>query len=148
MVKRRVTWIVVADSSRMQILTRREDGPGFDVVTAFEAPDTHAASHELYSERPGRSQESANPAHHAIEPRLDPHEERMIAFLRTVADRLNEEAVRAEVRDIVLFAPPRALGHLRKMLDGTVAAKIRAAAPKDLTRIPLEELPKHLEAIA
>lgn len=145
--KHQVTWIVIADSSRVQVLARRADQRGFDVVTALESPDAHASSHQLGSDRPGRGQESANSAHHAIEPRLDPHDEIMIQFLQTVAQYLNENATREEIRDLILFAPPRALGQLRKMLDKAVTLKIRAEAPKDLTRVPLADLPKHLEAL-
>ena len=147
MLKHKVTWIVIADSSRVQIVARREGEPGFDVVTAFQSPEAHVPSHQLSSERPGRMQESSNPAHHSVEPRLDPHEEDMIQFLKTVAHYLNENATREDVLALILFAPPRALGHLRKMLKPGVAEKIRAEVPKDLTKLPLTELPKHLEAL-
>jgi len=33
------------------------------------------------------------------------------------------------------------------MLDERVTRKIRAEAPKDLTKLPIEELPKHLDAL-
>ena len=147
MPKRRATWIVIADSSRAQIVTRREDQTGFDIVTALQSADAHASSHELGVDRPGRMQESANPAHHVIEPRVDAHEESTLEFLRMVAQYLNENATSTEVRSLVLFAPPRALGHLRKMLNAAVTRKISAAAPKDLTRVPFADLPKHLEAL-
>lgn len=147
MPKQKTTWIVIADSSRAQILTRRVERPGFDVITAFESPDAHASAHQLGADRPGRVQESAYSAHHAVEPRIDPHEESQIQFLRTVAAYLNENGTREEVRDLILFAPPRALGHLRKLLDAAVVRKIRAEAPKDLTQVPIAELPKHLDAL-
>ena len=147
MPKHFVTWIVIADASRAQIVTRREDQGGFDLVTAFQSPEAHASSHELGPARPGRGQESANPAHHAIEPRVDPHEESAVAFLRTVADYLNENATNTEIHRLILFAPPRALGHLRKMLNAAVRLKIRHEEPKDLTRVPLADLAKHLEAL-
>jgi len=147
MPKHRVTWIVIADSSRAQIVTLREDQTGFDIVTALQSADAHASSHDLGVDRPGRMQESANPAHHAIEPRVDAHEQSTLEFLRMVAQYLNENATSTDVRSLILFAPPRALGHLRKMLNAAVTRKIRAAAPKDLTRVPFADLPKHLEAL-
>ena len=147
MLKHYATWIVIADSSRAHIVTRREGQPGFDIVTAFQSPEAHASSHQLGSERPGRTHESANPAHHSVEPRVDPHEQSMIQFLRTVAQYLNENATAEEVRGLILFAPPSALGHLRKMINPGVAQKIRAEAPKDLTRVPFADLPKHLDAL-
>jgi protein required for attachment to host cells len=148
MLKHTSLWIVLADSSRARILTRRVTGAGFEVVSAFDAAEAHAESHDLRSDRPGRSQESANSAHHAIEPRVDPHEASTIEFLGTVADYLNENALRDEVRGLLLFAPPQALGHLRKMLDNAVVKKIRLESPKDLTRISSADLSKHLEILA
>ena len=96
---------------------------------------------------PGVPGKAATPGAMPIEPRLDPHEERLTEFLRKVATYLNEQAAGAAFDDLVLFAPPRALGQLRGMLDGSVTRKIRAEALKDLTKIPLEELPKHLNAL-
>ena len=148
MPKRTALWIVLADSSRARILTRGATDTEFDVVSAFEAAEAHAESHDLRSERPGRGRESANPAHHAIEPRLDPHEASSMEFLGTVAAYLNENARGDEVGGLLLFAPPRALGHLRKMLSDPVAKKIRLESPKDLTRIPTADLAQHLESLA
>ncbi|HUK57645.1 MAG TPA: host attachment protein [Stellaceae bacterium] len=146
MPKHAAQWIILADASRARILTRR--GTGFDVVSAFEAAEAHARSHDLRSERPGRAQESANSAHHAIEPRVDPHEASTIEFLETVAAYLNENATGDDVRGLLLFAPPRALGHLRKMLSEPVVKKIELESPKDLTRLSSADLATHLDTLA
>jgi protein required for attachment to host cells len=144
MPKHKPIWIVIADSSRAQILTRRPEARGFDLVTAFQSADAHASAHMLGGDKPGRGQESASSAHHAIEPRIDAHEASQVKFLRTVAQYLNENAKDGAVGGLVLCAPPRALGHLRKLLDRSVAQKIRSEVPKDLTQVPIAELPKHL----
>lgn len=148
MPRHRVTWIVIADGSRARIVKHREEAPGFDIVAELDSPAAHVAAHLIGAERPGRTQESQYSGRHAIEPRHDPHEERLTAFVRSVADYLNEHGASAAVDDLILFAPPRALGEMRKMLNAAVAGKIRAQAAKDLTKLPLDELPQHLAALS
>jgi len=145
--KHPVTWIVIADGSRARIVTRRHEAAGFDIVAEMHSLEAHVPSHLIASERPGRTQESGYSGRHAIEPRLDPHQERLTAFIRSVAAYLNEHAAGPAVDDLILFAPPHALGQLRPMLDKAVAGKIRAEAPKDLTKLPLSELAEHLPAL-
>lgn len=148
MPKHRITWIVMADGSRARIVTRRTEEPGFDVIAAFASSDAHAPSRELGADRPGRSRESAASAHHAIEPRHDLHGERKTAFIRSVAEHLNRAAAERAFHDLVLFAPPHCLGELRNRLDATTTHKIKATFPKDLTKLPIAELPAHLAAVA
>lgn len=142
-----ITWIVVSDGSRARILAARKEGSGFDVVPELASPEAHTPSHDLGSDRPGRAQESGNSAHHSIEPRHDPHEERKSAFVRSLAAQLNQAAGEKRFDDLILFAPPRCLGELREALDDAVLRKVKAEAPKDLTKLPLAELPRHLDAL-
>lgn len=147
MPRHKITWIVLADGSRARVVKRRDDIAGFDVVADLSSTEAHVPSHLIGSERLGRIRESGNAAHHAIEPRVDPHQERLTAFLRSVADYLNEQSAAKTFDHLILFAPPHALGELRNMLDVAAKAKVLAEAPKDLTKLPIEELPKHLEGL-
>jgi len=104
MPKHKVSWIVIADGSRARIVTRRHESPGFDVVAEMQSPESHVPSHLIASERPGRTQESGYSGRHAIEPRVDPHQERLTAFIQSVATYLNEQAAGAAVDDIISFA--------------------------------------------
>jgi protein required for attachment to host cells len=144
MPKHKNTWIVMADGSRAVIVQQREIEPGFDVVATLHSEDAHVPAHLIGSERPGRTQESHYSARHAIEPRTDPHATQLTAFLRSLATRLNDDAAAKAFDRLILFAPARALGQLREMLDETTRGKIEAEAAKDLTKTPLDELPKHL----
>lgn len=148
MSKHRITWIVMADGSRARIVKPREEGAGFDVLFELASPEAHMPTHELGSAPPGRTQESGASAHHAIEPRHDAHEAAKTAFVRRVADQLNRAAADASFDALIVFAPPRCLGELRQALDHGTRGRITAASPKDLTKLPLAELPAHLDALA
>jgi protein required for attachment to host cells len=147
MTKHSVTWIVMADGSRARIVSPRRGESGFDVLSELASQEAHVPSHEIWSGRSGRTQESGNSAHHAIEARQDPHEARKTAFIRSVAERLNRAAIEKAFDRLILFAPPRCLGELREALGEAASGKIKGAAPKDLTKLPLIELPQHLEAL-
>ena len=102
---------------------------------------------ELVSDRPGRGQESGNPTRHAMPSRNDPHQMQKSAFLRTVAERLNHGASEGEYDFLILFAPPRCLGELRRELSAPSRRRLKAASGKDLTKVALKSLPKHLTAL-
>ena len=141
--KQHTTWIVVADGSRARILSHRTGEPGVIVVRNLDDPEARKPSRDLVSSGPGREQESANAAHHAVEPRHDPHVEAERAFLRTLAGNVHAEAVNNAFDRLVIAAPPRAMGVLRHELTDTVRGKLVAEVTKDLTKTPLAELPSH-----
>jgi protein required for attachment to host cells len=147
MPRQRTTWIVIADGSRARIVKARAEAPGFEVISDIAAEEPRLPAREIMTDKPGRAQESAYPGRHALEPRTDPHQERKALFIRGVAEHLNRAAVEQLFDDLIVFAPPRALGELRQALDDGVRAKIKAEAPKDLTKLPIAELPQHLDAL-
>jgi protein required for attachment to host cells len=62
-----------------------------------------------------------------------------------LAHHLNEAAAAGEFDQLILAAPPRALGDLRKALGAPATQALKAEIGKDLTGIPLSDLPDHLE---
>jgi protein required for attachment to host cells len=147
MAKRSITWFVLADGSRARFLTRRPEGAGFEIAEEFEAPEARVATRDIVSDRPGRIQESANSAHHGVEARHDAHRERKAAFAREVASRLNAASAAGAFDALVLFVASRSLATLRDALDDATRRKVKGEFPKDLTKVPLAELPRHLDAV-
>ncbi len=49
-----------------------------------------------------------------------------------------------EVKSLVIVAPPRALGVLRQAYPHTLRAAVQAEIDKDLVRLPVHEIEKHL----
>jgi protein required for attachment to host cells len=145
MAKRKVTWFVLADGSRARFLTKRPETAGYDIVAEYESAEAHVPSHEIGSDRPGRSRESAASARHSITPREDIHRARKASFARDIAAHLNEAGRRGLFDTLVIYAAPRALGELRTALNAEAQKRIKAEIPKDLTRLPLAELPLHFQ---
>ena len=147
MTKRRITWFVLADGSRARFVARGPEGQGYAIAEEHESPEAHMPTHELVSDRPGRVRESANAAHHGIEPRQDAHRARKDAFVQQVASRLNAASAAGAFDELVLYVTPHSLGSLRTALDDATRGKIKAEFPKDLTKVPLADLPRHFAEI-
>lgn len=144
--KHETTWFVVADGSRARFLAPILGEPGYRVVASYESPEARLPSRELVSTPPSRAQESANPAHHAIEPRQDPHLARKAIFAREIAGHLKAAGDRGDYDRLVLYADPRSLAILRETLDPVTRGRVRVEIAKDLTRIPIAELSRHIAA--
>ena len=134
-----LTWIVVMDSAQARLL-ETTDGERFELVDEMASEVAHMRTHDLVSDRPGRGHESAASAHHAIEGRHDAHELAKQNFVRSVADRLGKAAQDAKYERLVLVAPKRQLGELRRSLPAIAHAKRSAELAKDLVKLPTAKL--------
>lgn len=141
--KKLATWFLMADGARARIVTRENPSTAYKLIFSEESAATHARSRDLGSDRPGHSQESANSAHHAIEPRHDLHLIEETLFVHTVAAHINREATRGSFDQLVVYAAPRVLSLLRKELEASTLKKVHGEFPKDLTKVPVAELPAH-----
>ena len=74
----------------------------------------------------------------------DWHELEKERFAKRVASAL-ERLVRVErAKAIIVVAPPRTLAELRHALHADVKSRIVAEIDKDLTKLPIWEIEKHL----
>ena len=137
------TWYVVTDGGRARILEKRDQLAGFDTSLSLVSPDLHHRTRELGTDRPGRTYESGNAAHHAQQPREDLHEAEKRRFAGEVAQMLNEASARNEFDRLVLVAPAHALQELEHALNGSTQGKIAGRLQKDLTHLPNAEFEKH-----
>ena len=140
--KRKTSWIIVADGSQARILANDGPGTGLSLVSAHEALQARAHTAELGSDRPGRSFDSATPARHAMEPRVDWQRQEKDRFIARLAENIG--AARERFDRLVLVAPPRTMGELHRRLDEHTKSKIAGELQKDLTWVALPELAPHL----
>jgi protein required for attachment to host cells len=140
-------WYVVADGGRARFVQRRDgDGP-FITGQEIESAAIHRASHELGTDRPGRTYESAASATHAVQPREDLHAAAKKTFAHEVAAALNEAGSLEKFDRLVLVAPVRFLGELRTALDPATQRRVAAELQKDLTKVPDADLATHLAGL-
>lgn len=144
--KQKKTWIVVADGAKARIFQRSgRHGPLAPVPGEyFVEPEARRPTRDIGADRPGRVQESANAARHAMEPRVDWHRFAKAQFAKGVASALETAALAGKYDSLILVAPPQALGDLRGALGGKTHALVEAEIGKDLTNLPDHELPAYL----
>lgn len=145
--KKKVTWILVADGARARIL--KNEGPGKGLQPAVDQEFRHALprTRELGVERPGRTQESATSARHALDNPVDWHRFEKEKFAKEMAKILDKAAAAGEFERLVLVAPPRTLGDLRGALAAATRKMVSGELDKDLTQVTLGELPEHLAGV-
>lgn len=146
MAKPVTTWIVVADGAQARFLETADDRR-FALVGELVSPDSHEKAHALGRDRPGRSHESHDVTRHAIEPRVDPHGKAKQRFLDLVAEQIARAEASRRFDQLVLVAPRRQLGALRRQLAGLADDRIRLAVDKDLANLPAGPLAAQLVAL-
>ncbi|MBV8654188.1 MAG: host attachment protein [Alphaproteobacteria bacterium] len=147
MMKRPTIWVVIADGSRARIVVPTERKATYATIRSFDSPDSRLPARELGRAALGRTQESATPSRHGIEPRSDPHDRLQKEFAGEVAEALNGASESGMFDRLVLVAPQSVAAPLRHALDEAVRHKIAEVIAKDLTKTPDHELAAHLEAV-
>lgn len=136
-------WVLVCDGAKAIILRNEGEGstPRLKTVDIFVEP--HAPTRELGSERPGRVYQANGSARSAVE-QTDWHDQEEAAFLHKVAEELDRIVREQGVKDLVVVAPPRALGLLRGCISDAVDAVVSAEVAKDLTKLTSDQIARHL----
>ncbi|HEY9081063.1 host attachment protein [Magnetovibrio sp.] len=145
--KARKTWILVADGARARIVQCDGPGKGLALAMSHDFAASHAPTRDFGTDKPGRSQGGGVGAHHAVEPKVDWHTYEKHLFAAEMAKTLEQAHSHRAFDDLVLVAPPKTLGDLRKALDGKLEGSITAELGKDLTHLTIHELGDHLEDV-
>lgn len=140
------TWVLVCDGAKALMLHNEGDAlqPRLVTVAVFDEPQP--PSRDLGTDRPGRTHSSNGVSRSATE-ETDLHEQAEADFLARLAGALDQVVREREVKNLLLVAPPRALGLLRGQLSPAVKAVVSGEVGKDLTRMPVDQIGKHLLAV-
>lgn len=138
-------WVLLADATYARILaTEGRVGQHLTEIETLTHPESRAAAMDLTDGKPGRSWDGSGDGRHAMEDPTDPKTKEEQNFAREIAHRLGEGYQAGEFRHLVIVAPPRVLGSLRKAVSGQVASAISAEVHKDVVRERPEQARKHL----
>lgn len=133
---------VLVSDGRKALLLRNEgdaDFPNLRLVDKWEA--SAPPDRELKSDAPGRVFSShGGSARRSSYDEGDLHEQAEAEFAQRIADFLNAEASEDAIGKLVLIAPPRTLGVLRRHLQNEVSDLVTAEIPKDLVKHPISSI--------
>jgi protein required for attachment to host cells len=136
-------WVVVCDGAKALVLENIGDAKFPNLKTRdvheYKAPTTR----DLGSAEPGRSHTSLGHGRSAVT-QTDWHDQAEQTFLTELAQRLETAVTSHQVKSLIVVAPPRALGMIRHAYGHALRAAVRAELDKDLVKMPVHEIEKHL----
>ena len=141
------TWVLIADGARARILQQLGPGRDLTAIDGMVFHGDHAATHDLVSDREGRSFSSHGSGRSAYEPHADPHRDLKTKFAHQLAEVLAHGLKHNAYDRLVIVAAPATLGDLRTAISEHVRAKIVGELAQDLTNTPNGEVATHLRDV-
>lgn len=142
-----ITWILIAGGTTAKILANLGPGQGLQELPGqtFDAPNLKGR--DIMADRPGRTHDRMGPASHAMEPTSDPRRLEKRRLAAEIAESLDKSLRQGAFQRLILVAPPAMLGDLRAAISPALARTVTNDISKDLTQLPVHELPKHLASV-
>ncbi|MCS3739305.1 protein required for attachment to host cells [Rhizobium sp. BK661] len=139
------SWVVVCDGAKALILQNAGDIELMNLKVEETLSQPNEPDREIGADKPGRTHAANGQSVSAVE-QTDWHEQAEAQFLKQVAVKMDLLVREKNARNIILVAPPKALGTLRSSLTPQVQAAISAEVPKDYINLPVDQIERHLAA--
>lgn len=137
--------VLVADGAKMLFFRNEGDSdyPDLKIITGTEQADDK--DREIKSGPAGRDAGPNGRASAMGE--ADFHDQAEQRFLADAADLINRGAIAGDYEQLIVVAPPRALGELRKHYHAAVESRLIEEVAKDLTNYPVDQIEQILVGI-
>jgi len=140
------SFVLVADGKKMLFFRNEGDSqfPRLEVEGKRETTD--AADRDQKTDLAGRAPSASGGAGHSSYEEADFHQLEEDRFAAETAEMLRMRALRNEFEALIIVAPPRTLGELRKHYHKEVEKRLVGELAKDLTGHPVPEIEKILQS--
>jgi protein required for attachment to host cells len=138
-------YVFVGDGRKALVLRNEGDAKFLDLKTERVFTDINPPTHEQGTDRPGREHSSVGFGRSSVS-QTDWHDLEEHKFAHEVAAALEKIVRERKAAALVVIAPPRTLSNLRKAFHNDVKKMIVAEIDKDLTKMPIDEIERHLTA--
>jgi protein required for attachment to host cells len=135
-------WVAVCDGEKALLLQNDGDQVYPKLETREVLGQENPKTRDIGTDAPGRNFNSSDGRASAMEP-TDFHRLAEEAFLKNFADHIEHEVLAGKIKELILVAPPRALGVMRPKLAHK-EQYLRAEVEKDYAGLPVYEIEKHL----
>jgi protein required for attachment to host cells len=138
-------WVVVCDGAKALVLQNSGDAkfPNLKTIEVYQQDDLPTRA--LGSDKPGRTHSSTGPGSSSVT-QTDWHDQAEQTFLTQLAHKLDAAVAAGKAKSIIMVASPRALGMIRPAYSHALRAAVRIEVHKDLVKVPIHEIEKHLTA--
>jgi protein required for attachment to host cells len=140
------TFVVVADGQKMLFFRNEGDAEFMKLEVEGKREHEVPADRDLKSDDAGRTFDASGGAGRSAYEEVDFHQLEEDRFAAETAEMLKKRALQNEYESLIIVAPPRTLGELRKHYHKEVQKRLAAEIPKDLTGHPVPEIEKILSA--
>jgi protein required for attachment to host cells len=139
----RGAWVLVCDGAKALVLQNAGNRMTPRLVTreVYERADSKTS--ELGTDKPGRAFSSVGEARSSME-QTDFHEQEEERFLAQLAERLHKAVLAGELQALIVVAPPRAIGVLRREFSEHVRGAVQAEVERDYVKLPVDQIARHL----
>jgi protein required for attachment to host cells len=131
--------ILVADGRKTLFLRNHGDAAQLDLRTESHDERADAKDREMKSDAPGLTGQSFGFGRPAMD-ETDYHQQAEDRWAKDTADILNRRALDGDYQALVIVAPPRTLGELRKQLHKEVEKRLVATFNKEMTDRPIDQI--------
>jgi len=138
-------WLAVCDGANALLLENRGDAVAPHLLTRESFKLDNPSTHEQGTSPPGRTNAAHGGRRSAMED-SDYHLQAEEAFLHRFAETLDGHVRKKQIPALIVIAPPRALGILRKFLTGATREVVSRELAHDYAKLPLDEIERRLVA--
>jgi protein required for attachment to host cells len=134
------SYVLVADGAKMLFFRNEGDAdhPNLTVIAAEQQADRY--DRDIKTDQAGQKPGSPGSSGGSTAGEADFHVQAEQRFAVEAADRINRAALANEFEKLIIVAPPKTLGELRKHYHKQVEGKIEAEIAKDLTGHPVDRI--------
>lgn len=137
--------VLVADGSRLLLLRNEGDAEHPNLQLEQKEEQDNPANQDQKSDRPGRSFSSVGARRSAMQ-ETDFHQLEENRFAADAALLLKTRALAGDFESLIIVAPPKTLGELRKHYHVEVEKRLVGELDKELTGRPIDEIEKAIQA--
>lgn len=139
------TWVLIGDGQRALFLVNEGDEELLNLRRLSVEEQENPPAREQGTDAPGRAFSSVGARRSAVQ-NTDWHQLEEERFAVGIAEQINKAALAGAFDHIVIVAPPKVLGELRREFSKATEGKILAELNKDLTHHQIDEIEKILLA--
>jgi protein required for attachment to host cells len=136
--------VLVADGRKMLFLRNEGDNDYPNLVVENAQEQDNPATRDQATDSAGRASSPQGGVQSSVEP-TDFHQIEEDRFAADAADFLKTGALKNAYDSLILVAPPKTLGELRKHYHKEVTSRLKAELDKDLTGHPIKDIEKALQ---
>ena len=136
--------VLVADGRKMLFLRNEGDNDYPNLVVENAQEQDNPATRDQATDSAGRASSPQGGVQSSVEP-TDFHQIEEDRFAADAADFLKTGALKNKYDSLIVVAPPKTLGELRKHYHKEVTSRLKGELDKDLTGHPIKDIEKALQ---